>query len=228
MGFILPRMAVGSAPQNAADVTRLRALGVTHVLDLRELHDVRGAGVTEDTTAAPQKYAGTGITYHRTPMRDDGRRQSVASYVDAVTFVKNAFAQPGTRVLIHCAAGMYRSPSVAYAVLRAMGYSPDDAWRAVIAGRSVAKRQYVPGAEAAVPSLPHITLVGGAGSPPPHISTVTHSTPSTTTITRPPRGTTSLPVPASQGIPTGAIVLGVVGLGIVGWTVYRVVQKRAA
>lgn len=224
VGWVLPRLGVGSSPKTVADAARLVALGVTHVLDVREVRDISDG----NTADAPQKYVGTGITYHRSPMRDNGRQAPVSTYVDAVTFVKNAFAQPGTRVLIHCAAGMYRSPSVAYAVLRAMGHSPTDAWREVVSARRVARRQYIPGAEASVPSLPHVELVGGAGTPPPRLSTVTHSFVGQVPSPRPP-GTPAIPAGPSipAGVPAGAIVLGVVGLGIVGWAVYSAKRKAS-
>lgn len=151
IGWILPRLAVGSAPENEADARRLQSLGVTHVLDVRLPMDL---GV--NTTGAPALYAPLGIRYHRTPMVDDGSQKPPATYVDAVSFIARALARPGTKVFVHCAAGMYRSPSVVYAALRAMGYSADDAWRTVRAGRSIAEPQYLPGAEASVPYLPRI------------------------------------------------------------------------
>ena len=159
-GWVLPRLGLGNSPKTRADALRLASLGVTHVLDVRRVIDT-GGEVPPDTSDAPQKFVGTGIVYHRTPMHDDGRQQSVASYVDAVTFVRNALARPGTRVYVHCAAGRYRSPSVVYAVLRAMGYSADNAWRTVVAGRPQSQRQYIPGADASVASLPHVELAPG-------------------------------------------------------------------
>lgn len=153
IGWVLPRLAVGSAPENTADAQRLRQLGVTHVLDVRQLQDL---GV--DTSGAPDLYRGTGISYHRTPMPDNGAQKPPATYVDAVRFISGALARPGSKVFVHCAAGMYRSPSVVYAALRAMGYSEESAWNTVRAGRSIALPQYVPGAEASVPYLPRVQL----------------------------------------------------------------------
>lgn len=152
ISWVLPRLAVGSAPQTVSDAQRLKVLGVTDVLDLR-LHPVDNG----ETVTGGEIYDGTGIRYHSTPMRDNGEQKSVAQYVDAVTFVRDALAQAGTKVFIHCAAGEYRSPSTVYAVLRAMGYDPTAAWSAITSVRHVYD-QYKPGAEASVPSLPRVTL----------------------------------------------------------------------
>lgn len=200
LSWVLPRLSVGSAPQNASDVERLRSLGVTHVLDVREERDL---GM--DTSGTPRLYEGSGVTYHRTPMHDDGRQQAIASYVDAVRFIGDALAQPNSRVFVHCAAGMYRSPSVIYAALRAMGYDPEAAWRKVVVGRSIARDQYVRGAEASVPSLPRVALAGGE-----------------TAIV----GAYRPSVPARVGVPTGAVLLGAVGIGIVGVTAYRLLRRK--
>lgn len=144
---------MGSAPENRADAERLARLGVTHVLDVRMPQDL---GV--DTTGAPGLYRGLGITYHRTPMPDDGSQKPPATYFDAVSFAREALGNVGTRLYVHCAAGMFRSPSVVYAILRAMGYSQTDAWTTVVAGRNVAQEQYLPGAEMSVPYLPRVVL----------------------------------------------------------------------
>jgi len=153
IAWVLPRLAVGSAPSTTADVRRLVTLGVTDVLDLR-LHPV-DLGV--DTSNASAIYAGTGIRYHSTPMHDNGTQKTVAQYVDAVSFVRDALAKANTKVFVHCAAGQYRSPAVVYAVLRAMGDSHETAWARITGVRQVYD-QYEPGAEASVPYLPRVVL----------------------------------------------------------------------
>lgn len=141
--WALPQLGFADAPKTAADARRVASLGITHVLDLRaEAADQSGL------------YAPVGVTYLRLPFVDNGVQAPVSTYVAGVTFVRNALAAPGTRVLVHCAAGQYRSPSMVYAVLRSMGYSPDDAWSLVHRARPTANTQYRSGAERSVPSLP--------------------------------------------------------------------------
>lgn len=146
-----PSLIFGSAPVNAADITRLKNMGVTHVLDLRL-----------ERPDQSQRYSGTGIIYRREPMEDfeqirpeTTRLQPAEHYVRGVTFIRDALAHGG-KVYIHCAAGLQRSPSMVYAALRASGMSADEAWDAVRAARSSVKHVYIPGAEAAVPQLPRI------------------------------------------------------------------------
>jgi len=153
LNWVLPRLAIGSAPQTASDARRLVSLGVTDVLDLTMHPNDQG----EDTGVAGAIYEGTGIRYHSVPMRDNGVQKTVAQYVDAVTFVKDALERRGSKVLVNCLAGQYRSAGTLYAVLRAMGDSPDEAWARITAVRTV-YRQYLPGAEAAVPYLPRVVL----------------------------------------------------------------------
>jgi len=140
--WVSPTLGFASEPMGAADARRLASMGVTDVLDLR--------AEALDQSAV---YTPVGIHYLRDPMIDDGRHQPVNVYVTGVTFVLNALARGG-KVLVHCAAGQYRSPSMVYAVLRTMGYSATDAWSMVLHARATANRQYVASAEAAVPYLP--------------------------------------------------------------------------
>src|SRR6185369_5624540 len=139
------RIAFGPETSTLGEKRSIKNMGITHVLDLR-------AEAPSDAVA----WAILGVAYHRDPEIDDGRRQPVSSYVDGVSFAKSALSTPGAKVLIHCAAGQYRSPAMVYAVLRAGGILPVQAWDLITAARSNVDRQYVAGAEAAVPSLPTI------------------------------------------------------------------------
>jgi len=166
LSWIMPRLAVGSAPENVSDARRLASLGVTDVLDVR----LKPMDFAVDTTNADAIYAGTGIRYHNTPMRDNGAQKTPAQYADAVTFARDVLAKRGTKLFVHCAAGQYRSPGVIYAILRALGYSgfpgfdaagapigQSDAWSLITNVRTVYP-QYLRGAEASVPSLPRVVL----------------------------------------------------------------------
>lgn len=139
--WVTANVALGSAP-TSSDIPRMQADGITDVLDLRS---------EADSTAM---YAGTGINYHRVPMIDDGRRQPASAYQQGVQIIYNALANPNGKILIHCAAGEYRSPSMVYAYLRSTGMTADQAWSTIVAARPVVHDQYVSSAEAAVPSLP--------------------------------------------------------------------------
>jgi len=142
--WVLPNVALGSAPSQS-DIPAMQRQGITDVLDLRGEPNQGETGPTDF-------YAGSGIAYHYDPMRDRGGTQPVSVYQNGVAVIQAAIAAGG-KVLVQCAAGEYRSPSMVYAYLRSIGYSPADAWSTIRAARPVVQNQYVSSAEAAVPYL---------------------------------------------------------------------------
>lgn len=153
-GWITPRLAVGSNPNNADDVATMLAAGITDYIDVRAESD------------ATNLLAGTGIQYHHSArMIDDGRRQPVSDFVQIVTDARAILANTGTKILVACHAGTSRGPASAYSILRAAGLSPTDAWGRVKLARPQADRQYVPSAERAVPSFPNAAPMDLVGTP---------------------------------------------------------------
>ena len=53
-------------------------------------------------------------------------------------FAIEALDQPGTKLFIHCAAGVHRAPMMALAVLGSMGWGVEDAVQMIEARRPVA------------------------------------------------------------------------------------------
>lgn len=145
--WVTNRVAIGSAPR-AADVPEMVRQGITDVLDLR------GEPRANETGPHPEMYAGTGIDYHYVGMLDRGTTIPAAKYADAVQVIYNALAKPNGKILVHCAAGQNRSPSVVYAYLLSTGMSPSDAWDLIRAHRTIATRQYFNGAQSALAVLP--------------------------------------------------------------------------
>jgi len=125
----------------------MRQQGITDVLDLR------GEPLQGETGPHPEPYVGTGIRYHYVPMLDRGGDQPAEVYQHGVGIMQTVLADPRRKILVHCAAGVSRSPSMVYAYLRTAGLSPPDAWALIEAHRSVADRQYVASAERAMPFL---------------------------------------------------------------------------
>lgn len=111
---ITERLYVGSQIRSAADVDDLKRAGVTHIIDCCEADDsvdVEGSGVALlwDATA------------------DDGQRKGVTWFSPGIDFALGALGHPGYAVLCHCAAGINRGPSMAYAIMRAQGIRSLDA-----------------------------------------------------------------------------------------------------
>lgn len=154
--WVTPRIALGSAP-TAADLHNMERQGITDVLDLR------GEPNQGETGPQPDMYWGTGIDYHYVPMRDRGGMQPVAVYQQAVAVIQDVMSNPLKKLLLHCAAGQFRSPSVLYAYLRTLGMSPGDAWSLIRMARPIVQDQYVSSAERAVPYLP-AAPTGSTGS----------------------------------------------------------------
>ena len=112
---VTPSLWVGSAP-SAGQLEQLVRDGITAVVDLRaEATD--GADWPGDVVVV------------RVPLVDHGAPtgDELRAAAERVT----ALLRDGRRVLVHCRAGLERSPAVACAVLMAQGWSLADAYRLV-------------------------------------------------------------------------------------------------
>ena len=109
------RLFVGANVNTPDDVREIAAAGITHVLD---------ANTDDEGPLFPAAY---GIALKAVPTPDDGGHKGVAWFGPAIDFAIGALSHPGFRVLAHCAAGVNRGPSLAFAILRAQGWSRVDA-----------------------------------------------------------------------------------------------------
>ena len=149
ISWITPKVAIGSEP-SASWVSAMRTQGITDVLDLRG--EPRAREVAE-----PELYAGTPIRYHYLPMLDRGGREPVEAYVRGVQIIDCA-VRSGGKILVHCAAGISRSPSMVYAYLRSIRESSRaEAWEQIRSRRRVASQQYFDSADAALPQIAPVT-----------------------------------------------------------------------
>lgn len=147
--WITDRIALGPQP-SASDIPAMHRQGITDVLD------VRGEPHAGDQPMG-DVYAGSEIRYHYVPMWDRGivaatQAEATQIYKRGVQVIADVIGDEG-RVLVHCSAGQYRSPSMVYAYLRCTGLSHDQAWNKIVAARPVVHDQYVRFADAALPSL---------------------------------------------------------------------------
>ncbi|XP_046387994.1 dual specificity protein phosphatase 10-like [Ischnura elegans] len=98
---VLPFLYLGNE-RDAADLHLLRSLGVTRVLNV--------------TAHLPGFHQGSGITYKRLPATDSGQQNLKQYFEEAFQFIDEARAT-GSRVLVHCQAGVSRSPTICIAYL---------------------------------------------------------------------------------------------------------------
>ena len=126
MTWVTGRIAVGGgiwAEENMSDVAKA---GVTHIIDMQAEFD--------DTTLA--KAYGISVLWNATD--DDFQPKPEALFGRGVDFALEALDKEGTKVFIHCAAGVHRAPMMALAVLCSLGWNVADAMQLIEARRPVA------------------------------------------------------------------------------------------
>lgn len=118
---LLPRVYVGSCPVEPADVDRLKELGITAVLNLQTEEDFLFWGI--DWPALESAYQKAGVRLVRVPVQDfnaEDLREKLPACVDAL----EKLLQAEHTVLVHCSAGVNRSPSVVVAYLHWTQHMP--------------------------------------------------------------------------------------------------------
>lgn len=141
--WINPRLATGAALNNgAADAQLLVAAGVTHIVDVTDAGD--------DT---PYFAALPGVHVLWNPTSDNGEHKPPEWFGTSLMFALPALGQPHAKVYAHCSGGVNRGPSTAYAILRALGFTPADAEATIRAARPQVGLAYKTDADAAMPIL---------------------------------------------------------------------------
>eukprot|EP00051_Salpingoeca_urceolata_P010097 m.123165 g.123165 ORF g.123165 m.123165 type:complete len:521 (+) comp16583_c0_seq1:200-1762(+) len=102
---VLPGLLLGSAA-DAGNAALLQQLGVTRVLNVST--DIPNFFEASDATTAP--------VYRRIPVLDSWQQPLASYFHDAAAFIADALAR-GEVVLVHCRAGVSRSPTVVLAFL---------------------------------------------------------------------------------------------------------------
>jgi dual specificity MAP kinase phosphatase len=103
---ILPYLLIGNQ-RDAANRERLIELGVTHILNV--------------TAQLPLHFESDGITCKRLPATDSGSQNLKQYFAEAIKFIDGAHEAKG-RVLVHCQAGVSRSPTIVIAYLMARNH----------------------------------------------------------------------------------------------------------
>jgi dual specificity MAP kinase phosphatase len=119
---ILPHLIIGNY-RDASSLACLTSLGVTHVINV--------------TANLPLHFEAEGIRYLRLPASDSGSQNLRQYFAEAIDFIDAARASKG-RVLVHCQAGVSRSPTIVLAYLIARSQlSLSDAFTLVKDRRSI-------------------------------------------------------------------------------------------
>ena len=125
MTWVTDRIAVGGGIWTEDKMMEVVRAGVTHIIDMQiEWDDTR--------LAAPY-----GVKVLWNPTDDDFRHKPPELFQRGVQFALEALDDADARLFIHCAAGVHRAPMMALAVLRALGFSLDDAREMIESRRKV-------------------------------------------------------------------------------------------
>lgn len=119
MTWITGRIAVGGGIWTAGNMALVARAGVTHILDMQ---------IEFDDTPLAEAH---GITVLWNPTDDDFEPKPPEIFQQGVDFALETLDQEGTKLFIHCAAGVHRAPMMALAVLCSLSWRLEEAQRLI-------------------------------------------------------------------------------------------------
>jgi protein-tyrosine phosphatase len=125
MSWVTGRIAVGGGIWSAENMMQIAHAEVTHIIDMQIEFD-------DTPLAVPH-----GIAVLWNPIDDDFQPKSPDVFQRGVDFALEALDQPGTKIFVHCAAGVHRAPMMTLAILCSLSWKLEDALRLIEARRPV-------------------------------------------------------------------------------------------
>ncbi len=113
--WVTDRIAVGGGIWNADNMAAVSRAGITHIIDMQIEFD-------DTSLAGPH-----GIAVCWNPVDDDFVPKPAEVFARGVKFAVEALQEDGTKLFVHCAAGVHRAPMMTLALLGVMGWSVEDA-----------------------------------------------------------------------------------------------------
>jgi protein-tyrosine phosphatase len=124
--WVTDRIGVGGGIWTAENMAAVSRAGITHIIDMQiEFDDTQLAG--------PH-----GIAVCWNPVDDDFEPKPAEVFVRGVEFALAALETDGTKLFVHCAAGVHRAPMMTLALLGVMGWAVEDAMGLIEGRRPVA------------------------------------------------------------------------------------------
>jgi len=125
MTWVTGRIAVGGGIWTAGNMAEAARAGITHILDMQ---------VEFDDTPLAEPH---GISVLWNPIDDDFQPKSSDVFQRGVDFALEALNEEGTKLFVHCAAGVHRAPMMTLAILCSLGWNLADALQLIEARRPV-------------------------------------------------------------------------------------------
>ncbi len=125
MSWVTGRIAVGGGIWTAENMIQAARAGVTHIIDMQIEFD-------DTPLAVPH-----GIRVLWNPIDDDFQPKSPDVFQRGVDFALEALDEQGTKLFVHCAAGVHRAPMMTLAILCSLGWKVADALQLIEARRPV-------------------------------------------------------------------------------------------
>jgi hypothetical protein len=124
--WVTDRIGVGGGIWTAENMAGVARAGITHIIDMQIEFD--------DTPLAKPH----GIAVCWNPVDDDFEPKPADVFERGVDFALAALEVNGTRLFVHCAAGVHRAPMMTLALLAVIGWTLDDAMDLIEGQRPVA------------------------------------------------------------------------------------------
>jgi protein-tyrosine phosphatase len=125
MTWVTGRIAVGGGIWTAENMAQVARAGVTHILDMQ---------IEFDDTSLAEPH---GISVLWNPIDDDFQPKSPDVFQRGVDFALEALDEEGTKLFVHCAAGVHRAPMMTLAILCFLGWELADALQLIETRRPV-------------------------------------------------------------------------------------------
>lgn len=140
--WISNRLATGGFIISKEGLSLMKSNGITHIINCAADFNEQSL-FTRDLSF---EYLFVGVN-------DDFKPKSVDWFKSIIDFGLSALSKPGSKVYCHCAAGINRGPSGAYAILRAQGFTKEIAELLIKKNRPIAGIAYKDSADIAITKL---------------------------------------------------------------------------
>jgi protein-tyrosine phosphatase len=124
--WVTDRIGVGGGIWTAENMGAASRAGITHIIDMQ---------IEFDDTQLAKPYR---IAVCWNPVDDDFEPKPPQVFARGVEFALRALKEDGTKLFVHCAAGVHRAPMMTLALLGVMGWTVEDAMELIEGRRPVA------------------------------------------------------------------------------------------